>query len=55
MKIQYTILYMYVRQPSQLKYQLGTFIQVSVGRLYPNVQQRCSGWWRESDLACASL
>jgi len=44
MKIQYTILCMNIGQPGQLKYQWGIFTQVSVGRLYPDVEQSCPGW-----------
>jgi len=43
MKIQCTILYMNKGQPWQFKYEWGIFTQVSVGRLQPNLEQRCSG------------
>jgi len=45
--MQYTLRRMNIGQPTQLKCQLGVFTHLSVGQLYPNVEQRCPSWSRD--------
>jgi len=42
---------MNIGQPRQLKYQRGNFTHRLVGRLHPNVKQRCLGWPRDCGMA----